>query len=101
MFMYLLSPFIVQSLKKKSIVQIQSFEDAPFSGLKGPICPKNIFFRKPINTLCSFHSCISTFQTTESDINPLMKYWSLKYTEISLARSIFGRNLRTRLFLGI
>ena len=46
MFMYLLSPFIVQSFKKKSIVQIQSFEDAPFSALKGPICPKNIFFQK-------------------------------------------------------
>ena len=31
--MYLLAPFIVQYLKK-TLVQIQSYEDAPFSDLK-------------------------------------------------------------------
>ena len=40
-----LGPFPCGIFFKKPIVQIQSYEDAPFSGLKWPICP-NKFFQK-------------------------------------------------------
>ena len=48
MFMYLLASFIVQNLKKKKkkkkkLEPFQSYEDVPFSGLKWPICPEQIF----------------------------------------------------------
>ena len=42
-FIYLLALFIVQNLKKV-LQRIQSYEDAPFLGLKWFICPKQIFF---------------------------------------------------------
>ena len=35
---------------------------------------KRIFFRKSVNTHCSFHSCISTFEKSKLDVNPLLKY---------------------------
>ena len=38
-FMYLLTPFILQ-IFKKILEWIQSYEDAPFLGPKGSICPK-------------------------------------------------------------
>ena len=44
-----------------------------------------IFFRKSVNELCFFHSCLSTCQKSKSDINLLVKYWRLKNTEMSLA----------------
>ena len=47
------------------------------------------FFRKPVNEPCFFHSCLSTCQKSKSDINLLVKYWRLKNTEISLAKSHF------------
>ena len=42
-FIYLLALFIVQNLKK-FLLQIQSYEDAPFWGPKWSICSKQIFF---------------------------------------------------------
>ena len=48
-----------------------------------------IFFRKPVNKPCFFHSHLSTWQKSKSDINLWMKYWRLKNTEISLAKSHF------------
>ena len=48
-----------------------------------------IFFRKPINEPCFFHSCLSTCQKSKSDINLLVKYWRLKNIEILLAESYF------------
>ena len=65
-------PFIVQNL-----------------GPKWPIFPNENFFRKPVNEPCFFHSCLSTCQKSKSDINLLVKYWRLKNTEISLAKSHF------------
>ena len=58
----------------------------------GPVwsfCPNKNFFRKPFNKPCSFHSCLSTFQKSNSNFNPLRKYWRSKNTEISLAESYF------------
>ena len=42
-FIYLLTLFTVQNLKK-SLEQIQSYEDAPFFAPKWSICPKQFFF---------------------------------------------------------
>ena len=87
-FIYLLVPFTVQNLKK-FLQQIQSYEDVPFFGPKWLICPNYNFFRKPVHKPCSFHSCLSIFQKSNSDINLLMKYFQLKNTEISLAENHF------------
>ena len=40
-----------------------------------------IFFRKPINEPCFFHSYLSTHKKSKSDINLLVKYYRLKNTE--------------------
>ena len=71
---------------KKFLQRIQSYEDPP---QYGPFSQMRIFFRKPVNKPCSFHSCLSTSQKSKSDINLLMKYWQLKNTEIWLAESHF------------
>ena len=50
----------------------------------GPFAQMRIFFKKtPVNKPCSFHSCLSTYQKSKSDINLLMKYWRLKNNKIS------------------
>ena len=54
-------------------------------------CTFDVFFRKD-------HLCITYMQKSKSDVNPLTRYWQLKNTEIWLAESIFGYNLRTRFF---
>ena len=95
-FIYLLNLFIVQNLKK-FLRRIQSYKDAQFLGPKWHISPNENFFRKPVSKPCFFHSYLSTCQKSKSDINLLLKYWQLN-TEISLAKSHFGYNLRTRFF---
>ena len=52
-----------------------------FWAQNGPFPQMRIFFRKPVNEPCFFHSCLSTCQKSKSDINLLMKYWRLKNTE--------------------
>ena len=83
---------------KEFFQQSKSYEDEQFLGLKWPIPPNENLFRKPANEPCFFHSCLSTCQKSKSDINLLVKYWRLKNTEISLAKSHFGCNLGTRFF---
>ena len=39
-----------------------------------PFPQMRIFFRKPVNKHCLFHSCLSTCQKSKSDINLLVKY---------------------------
>ena len=39
----------------------------------GPFPQMRIFFRKPVNEPCFFHSCLSTCQKSKSDISLLMK----------------------------
>ena len=85
---YILAPFIVQSFKK-ILPADPDLEDAQFLGPEWPISPNQNFFRKPVNEPCFFHSCLSTCQKSKSDINLLVKYWRLKNTEISLAKSHF------------
>ena len=72
-------------IKKKNFQQIQSYDDVQFFSPKWSISPNKNFFRKPINEPCFFHSCLSTCQKSNSDINLLVKYWWLKNTGISLA----------------
>ena len=65
-----------------------------FWAQNGPFPQMRIFFfffflRKPVNEPCFFYSCLSACQKSKSDINLLVKYWRLKKTEISLAKSLF------------
>ena len=86
-FIYLLTAFIVQSFKK-FLQWIQSYEAMPFLDPKWLYLPKRDFFftEKP----CSYHSCLSTSQKLNSDINLIMTFWGLQNTEISLAKSHFS-----------
>ena len=83
------SHFHCKIFKKKFFQRIQSYKDVQFLDPKWPISPNEIFFRKPVNEPCFFHSCLSTCQKSKSDINLLVKYWWLKNTEISLDESHF------------
>ena len=58
----------------------------------------NLFFRKSVNEPCSFYTCLSTSQKSNSDINRLVKYWWFKNTEISLPDSHFCLYLRSWFF---
>ena len=87
LFSYKYWPLSLCKIFKKFLQGIQSYEDAPFLCPKCPICPNENFFRKPVNKTCSHHSCLSTYQKSMLDIHLLIKYWWLKNTEISLAKS--------------
>ena len=86
---YLLAPFTVQNFKKILPADPELWGCTIF-GPKMAHFPKwEFFFRKPVNEPCFFHLCLSTCQKSKSDINLLVKYWKLKNTEISLAKSYF------------
>ena len=98
-FIYLLGPFIEHNLKKiliadpelwgctifgtkmaylsqfffleKNINIIFIYLLAPFLGTKWLIFSNENFFRRPVNKLCSFHTCLSACQKPKSDINLL------------------------------
>ena len=55
-----------------------------FWAQNGPFPQMRIFFKKPVNEPCFFHSCLSTCQKSKSNINLLVKYWQLKNTEIPM-----------------
>ena len=89
---YLLAPFIVQNFKKILPADTEFWGCAIF-GPKMAHFPKwEFFFRKTVNELCFFHSCLSTRQKSKSDINLLVKYWQLKKMLMSphWLRAIFG-----------
>ena len=85
---YLLA-FFLWKIFKKFFQRIQSYEVAQFWGSNWPIFLNKNFFRKPVDEPCFFHSCLSTCQKWNSDINLLVKYWRLKNTEISFPESHF------------
>ena len=60
-----------------------------FWAQNGPFPRMIIFFRKPVNEPCFFHSGLSTCQKSKSDVNLFVKYWRLKNTEISFIESHF------------
>ena len=86
---HLLAPFIVQNLKKNIFQWIQSYEDVQFLSPKWLISPNENFLRKPVNEPCFFYWCLCTCKRSKSDVNLLVKYWWLKNSEISLAKSHF------------
>ena len=79
-FIYLLTLFIVQNLKK-SLQRIQSYEDAPFLGLKWSIYPEQIFFFwKIINTILFYLLALFIGQNFQKILpaNPVMmhNFWA-------------------------
>ena len=93
-----ISPFHCAKFQKNPSSGSRVMRMCNFWTYNNPFAQMIIFFRKPVNEPCSFHSCLSTCQKSNSDINPLAKYWRLKNTEISLVESHFWLNLRTRFF---
>ena len=93
---YLLAAFIAQTFKKTLPADPELWGCAIFRP-KMVLFPKWEFFRKP--ELCLIHLCLPTCQKSKSDIYLLVKYWQLKNTEISLAKSPFCYNLRTRFLI--
>ena len=86
---YLLTHFNVQNLKKILPVYPELW-GCTILGSKLTHFPKWEFvLNKPVNEPFFFHSCLSTCQKSKSDVNPLLKYWRLKNTEISLAKRHF------------
>ena len=70
---YLLAPFICKILKNSSsgsrVMRMHNFW-----AQNGSFPQMRIFFRKPVNELCSLYSCLSTCQKPKSDINLLVKH---------------------------
>ena len=85
---YLLAPFIVQNFKKILPADPELWGCAIF-GPKMAHFPKWELFQKTCSRALFLYSCLSTCQKSKSDINLLVKYWWLKNTEISLAKSHF------------
>ena len=79
-------PFSLCKILKNSSSGSRVMRMCNFWAQNGPFPQMRIFFRKPVNEPCFFHSCLSTCQKSKSDINLLVKYWQLKNTEISLAK---------------
>ena len=87
---YLLAPFFnCAKVYKNSSRGSRVLRMHNFWAQNGPFPQIRIFFRKPVNKPCFFHSCLSTCQKSKWDINLLVKYWRLKNTKISLAESHF------------
>ena len=84
-----IGPFHCAKFKKNSYSRSRVMRMHNFWAQNGPFPQMRIFFRKPVNEPCFFHSCLSTCQKSKPDINLLVKYWLLKNTEISLAKSHF------------
>ena len=84
-------PFIAQNFKKSSEL-IKNCEDPPFSGQKN-------FKNELINLALSIYNQ----KKSKSDINPLMKYWRLQKTEISLTKAFiaitWGPDFSTTVFI--
>ena len=59
---YLLAPFFVQNLKKNSSFGSRVMRMRNFWAQNSPFPRMRIFFRKPANEPCFFHSRLSTFQ---------------------------------------
>ena len=78
-------PFHWVKFQKNSSSGSRVMRMCNFWAQNSPFPQMRIFFRKPVNEPCLFHSC----EKSKSDINLLVKYWRLKNTEISLTESHF------------
>ena len=77
-FVYLLTNFFAP--KFKISYNRPSYGGEPFLDPKWTNLPKPIFFRKLVDKPSFYHSCLSKFKKSKSDINLLTKYWWLKTT---------------------
>ena len=75
--------FHFSKLKKNPSSRSRVMTMCNFWAQNGPFPQMRIFFRKPVNEPCFFHSCLSTCQKSKSDFNLLVKYWWLKNIEMS------------------
>ena len=92
-FIYLLTNFIAP--KFIIFYNRPSYGDEPLLDPKWTNLPKPIFFGKLVDKPSFYHSCLSKFQKSKSDINLLMKYWWLKTTEISFFPGMqFSQNVK-------
>ena len=87
--LYILTPFIVQNLLKI----LRAGQKLWACPIFRPKMPKNLLVH-----LAAFIHVYLHAKKSESDINPLTRYWWLKNNEIWLAESIFGHNFRTIIF---
>ena len=94
------SPLSLGKISKKSLKLIQSYKDTPFLSPKWVVGVKRFIFfsENPLGNLAAFIHIYLHTKKLESAVNPLMRYLRLKNTEIWLAESIFGHNLRIRFF---
>ena len=69
-FMYLLSPFIVQNFKKVLRADPELW-DVPFLGPKWPICPENFFWYKPLLLLSSTYWPFSLCKILKKFLEPI------------------------------
>ena len=94
-----ISPFHCLKFKQNSSCTSRVMRMCSFWTQNGLFPQMIVFFRKPVHEPCFFYLCLSTCQTSKSDINLLVKYWWLNNTEKShWPRAIFVFNLRTRFF---
>ena len=84
-----ISPFHCARFLKNSSSRSRVMRMCNFWAQNGPFPQMRIFFRKPVNEPCFFHSCLSICQKSKSDIHLFEKYWWLKNTDISLAKIHF------------
>ena len=77
-FIYLLTLFIVQNLKK-FLQWIQSCEDAPFLGPKWSICPKQIFFGKLLILFSSTYQPLSLCKILKKFFQRIQSYEDVQF----------------------
>ena len=84
-----INPFHCAKFWKNSSIGSRVTRMRNFWAQNSPFPQMRIFFQKPVKEPCFFHSCLSTWQKSKSDIFLIVKYWRLKNTEISLVKNNF------------
>ena len=90
LFSYIYWPLLLWKILKKFFQRDPELWGCTiFWAINGSFATMRVFFRKPVNKPCSFHSCLHSCQISNSDDDLLKKYWWLKNTEISLTKKHF------------
>ena len=94
-----IGPFHCAKFKKNSYSRSRVMRMHNFWAQNGPFPQMIIFSENLLTSLVSIiHAYLHAKNQSQILIYLLMKYWRLKNTEISLAKSVFDYNLRTRFF---
>ena len=92
-------PFSLCKILKNSYSRSRVMRMRHFWAQNGPFPQMIIFSENLLTSLVSIiHAYLHAKNQSQILIYLLMKYWRLKNTEISLAKSVFDYNLRTRFF---